>query len=376
MERRRLFLKWAGVAALCLAADAAGSVIMPRLLERREQPIPFPADGWLESELPGRPEFVTVPQGHKAYLRHLCIGHPILSECMGKAYTDLFFHTPSSPKIGDLFKKHTEYAQEALEKFGKVTDNPAMLAKQKAHIAAITLAATLSPYFTWREIKKFGVDIKVPKLWEKQEVKIIGLETEEEKPPFMENIIHLPHLLPQDLAQCQSKIDAVARCIGGDGAVHIAQHLFLAHQYLYTKRVPLKDYLAVPAVINFISNHMGDEQLRTSMFAEGAGFTWELVETWEHFFGDGNSDVNIAGIPTGFMDKFWVKDIAINTYGMLAGQFLANKNTGESDIDTIVDFLNWDKLYKKEESMQPVPQPVAVAPLPQQADIYALPLAV
>ncbi|MBI2617797.1 hypothetical protein HYW55_06700 [Candidatus Gottesmanbacteria bacterium] len=333
---RRDFFKLGGVAALTmlLGLKDSGEPIP-------EQVRPYPQPGWLETAHPGRPDFINFSDGHANYLRHLSLNSPVLRHSLKAAYTDLFHDSfPNSPRLGNVFRQHLGYARGTLSEIYPGFE-PSV--ENQVHVALFSMAAMLSPYFTFREIRDFGVELNVP-----------DGELDRFLRPLRSINGQLPHVYPVDVARCQSQLDAVARCIGGDRAIHFVQHLFLTSQYLYILRHGLREVQTLPGqpILQIL---YPSPFMQAGITDVGAQVYWEAKETIDQLSGRINADVEAQDIATGFLDSHVREDFRANTAGLYAGILLSRQSLTENDVDWFCNYLNQDGFYTISQNISSEP---------------------
>lgn len=328
---RRNFLKLTALATIGVGITATGAASIIDSIPMEVAPIGYPVGGWLESSIKDRPNFIDLDGGHREYLRCLCLNHPVLKHALRSAYTGLFYTTPLNPNLGNYFQNHLAYAKQALKEVA-YDNNPSD--ENCIHVAIITMAAVLSPYFTFGEVQDFGVPINVPK---NERNKILQPLTLEHDPPSFVPLINIPNVFPADISQCRSKLDKVARCLGGDRAIHFAQHLFLTHQYLYAKRYNLGDYKRMTFLLKPII------ALGITDIGQAAVLDFLAQTFWEYKESFIGKDPNIDGsaeIPTGMGDPTVTNDYAANSVGFWAARVLHEGNYTREAFERVRERLN------------------------------------
>lgn len=311
LTTRRQFLGLAaavGATGLGLAALGGNDVlaqISPDVVRA------YPSGGWLETVLPKRPDFINMDTGHMEYLRYICLHSPILKHTLRNSWNDIFSGREENPRLSNVFLKNIGFARQALQET-MPKDNPSL--ENCVHIAVITMAAVISPYFTFGEIQDFGVNIQVPS--DKKNKILKPLEIETEGPPDFIPSMKLPHVYPAELDQCSSHIDTVARCLGGDRAIHFTQHLFLTHQYLYALKYQLRDRVRIPFIVKpFLVLGSSNNRMKAIILDFLAGYFWEVKETYNDIREEDNPDVQVRGVPSGFRDSAINNDFAADGLG-------------------------------------------------------------
>ncbi len=219
------------------------------------------------------------------------------------------------------------------------------------------MAAVLSPYFNFGEIQDLGVPINVPHNQRKEIIQPLTLEYD---PPLSLPSIDLPHAFPADISQCKSKLDIVARCLGGDRAIHFAQHLFITHQYLYAKKYMLEDYKKIPLLLKPLIA-MGITDISQAAILDFLAQTfWEFKET----FGDKGIDIKEAkDIPSGMGDSTVINDFEGNSVGFWAARELHEGNYTRATFDRVRMRLNKadiKRIYPPKSTKDTEKEPVGV----------------
>lgn len=346
MERditRRQFLQLMltagiGVGAVGLAMPEIGDIGKVETIRA------YPEGGWLETSLPNRPDFIDMTDGHKNYLRAICLKSPVVRSALKSAYNDLFYNRNVNPKLGDLFQKHITFAKKSLKEIQN-DNNPSL--ENCVHIATSTLAAVLSPYFTFGEINDLGAPLNIP--LEKRNTVLKPLKLESSlRPDFMPQVF-LPRVYSAKMEQCKSYIDSIARCLGGDRSIHFAQHMFLTHQYLYAQKYRLKDHTNIPFFVKpFIS--LGISNIgKAGVLDFLAGMFWEVKETYDQVTGHENKDVEAKGISQGYLDSAVDHDIMANGLGFRTAVDLFRDEFTDltlEDVQIVIDKLNSPEIRK------------------------------
>lgn len=302
---------------------------------RAETQTPYPEPGWLETSLPDRPPFIDTDQGHKEYLRYLCLNHQVLREALRKAYGRIFSEGhPSYPTLGDCLFEHLEYAKGALTTV--IHDSDPSL-PNIIHVASLTKAAVLSPYFTPKEVMGLGVSIPTTDLVEDNVLFLL------------EKHKAIPHVFPADPETCQSNIDIIARCDGGDRAVHAAQHEIVAHQASYALTHGLQEVERIPNGAKLLMGLGITKDNKVIVLDWLAQLSWEIKET-VLYFQSGESeygrDEHGNKIPSGLVDRHIGRDFRANMLGLSVGLKLAENPITEDEVRWVIEYLNNPAFYK------------------------------
>ncbi len=309
----------------------------------------YPTPGWLETSRPKRKEILNTDDGARAYLLDM-FEHPVIHEAVKLAYTDLFNPIKPKPKkLGDAFRQHLDYASTSLRYNEKLLSpnlsNHEPSLADRAHIAFFTMALVYSPYLSPQQISELMENkVKINADWSTD-----GLEWQQ----AFEDIV--PHIFPVSKGKCTSFRDIIARCLGADRTIHFAEHIFLAHQYLYGKRWGLQDAERIPRGLRFINEWVGRNwtSLTAAINSLVVGLGWESIESVRYFNGSALRDDDGSVFLTGFIDPYWKYDMAANLVGYLAANILDKDIIAQGDVDILVDFMNNNFLYKENESRMP-----------------------
>lgn len=336
LSRRRFLNRLAGFCGLAITAGLGASwsaEVGPVKMEA--QPVDYPKPGWLETSLPDRPPFIVVDNGHKEYLRALCLGSPVLRDSLRRTYDRIFSGEYAvRPKVGDCLEDQMEDARLAITRvFGDSEPTTANI----VHVAIATMAARFSPYITCQEAKDLGVAIPVSKSGGKCSILLH---------PVYESV--LPYLFPVDPSTCHSAVDKRARCDGGDRTVHLSQHLFLSHQALYALCHNLPDIWRVPNGARLMVGLIRRDERKVKALDVLAQYVWEAEET-RLFLTSGQSDYGRdefgKKVPSGFADTNVDKDFRANNLGLSVGLALSNDKITNDDLGNAIVFLNNPGFY-------------------------------
>lgn len=235
---RRQFMRWAGLfsatAGFVGVAGAAATGISEVILRvTPDIASPYPSGGWLETSLPKRPDFVSMPDGHKEYLRYVCLNSPVVRHAFVNSFNYILNNQGQVPKMSDFFLYNVQNARNSLIET-KGDKNPSW--ENCLHVASFAMAGVLSFYFTYGELQDMGVNLQVPDKFRNEILRPLRNEVGELRPDFMPPT-YLPRVYPAELIECQKKITRAAICTGGDRSLHFANHFFLTLQYLYVKKI-------------------------------------------------------------------------------------------------------------------------------------------
>lgn len=312
---RREFLEYliTGTAGLVATVALDGPAVF-RLTPTQEIPYfsNYPHPGWLETRTQRTsPSFIDTKEGHKEYLRNIVLNDPLFNDpdhksgIMQKAYTDLFFSNPprKHPLLGTMFLKHIYYAADRLKELFPVKDFAEPTVENVVHTAITSFAALYSPYFSQNEIRdRIGISLDDPG----DDTSIWWLTHAYQ---------NIPSVYPEDSANCGSKVDAIYRCEGVDRAVHFAQHLFIAHNYIYGSYHSLPFINRIPLGVFFALLLGNNLEEKAKILSHRAGEVWEAMETRDSLRGYNIIDDNGKPISTGFLDPLVVNDLKANSLG-------------------------------------------------------------
>lgn len=310
--------------------------------ERQYDPWHDSFDGNMELRVTQRPAFVDGDEGHKEYLRYMCLNDSLLKELTHDAYTELF-RTDIRPTLGTLFWNHYVRARDALSaknKWKNVTPDALKL-------AFTTFAATLSPYFSQQEISDvFGVSMpNIPNVTDDLQ----WIRTYNQ---------YVSGFLPVSDKKCDGGADTEYRCRGVDRVIHFAQHAFLTYMLIYAHRQGLREAEQIPRIAKFLSWLGGDVYDQTLIVDIGAQASWEALETkddikdtvkriWEGLW-KGTIDLSWWGqkVKTGLFDPLLAEDYNANTLGAFFALALSDPYAGEEDIERAARIIDDSYFYR------------------------------
>lgn len=333
MDRRTfIILGFSAITGADLAVLCSAGQVEPAKKEERRL---YPQGGWLETELKDRPAFFT-EEGHLGYLRYFATRHPVVRETVKQFFDLLFTRDLGKPMtLGEVFQVNLDFAKKSIKKY-KNDDHPSW--GNLVHVAAFSMAVALSSELTADDLNEIGVR---KELYNNPEA--IWLEGNISQ--------NFPQVYPEKPEMCDSPRDVVARCIGIDRSMHFANHFFIVHQFLYTRRHKLQDYERILNGIKY--GYLPADLLRlptvsATIFDRIAQVGWELVETYKYFFRPGecakDEDGNI--IKTGFNDPYVTNDVLANELGLYVALKLAKDNLSKDDIEAVVRELDNPELSK------------------------------
>ena len=315
-------------------------------------PVQYPGPGWLEARN-SRIPLVDIDQGHKEYLRNVCLNDPVFNDrtnntgILRHAFTDLFLSaTPlEPPRLGDVFRKHLRYAQERLEEVFPPTQYGEPTLENILHVAFFSFAAVHSPYFSRDEIQtEFGTPLVVDgndtSIWW-----------------FSYAYQNVPTVFPAPPSLCNGSIaDQVYRCEGVDRTVHFAQHAVLAHIFSYALKHDLQEvYTSMPRGVWAYVSLGKDIGEKTRRLVSLAGTMWEVKETVDGVKGYTIIDEHGQLVVTGFFDPLVPYDFTANTLGLEIALALTDDTrtviTGEL-IENAIDYLNGDNINRLSHEFQ------------------------
>lgn len=274
--------------------------------------------GWIETSLQDRPDLISPTGGHKEYLRYAITNNELLRDGYITAVNDLFVDTKSDrPLLGDYIAKYMQYASDALKKHGKKAT-----VDDVTHVALYLLAAVHSNFFSVGDLKRLGVTAPA----------LCGMN-DDETGWLLKAVKHVPRVFPEDV-----------NC-GVDKMMHFANHAFLVHQILYTRRHGLGDYKTIPNAmlwLNYLAGNSGDS---LAFWVSTVGqYVWEAVETKDDVVDSVTQGTPIYPTNQGLFDDDVGGDYRANRYGLSFALRVTKDGLTEHDVVEAIRQLNSNRL--------------------------------
>lgn len=311
-----------GVLAAGATGTAVGLITPGRRAVRKEGFELYP--GWIEANTEAR--FIDPKNGgHFPFLRGAITNNPRLSELTRGYYAYLSGNLAGEQRInlGDALNFAIISADKRLKDIDpakiKPRTNPLL---ESLHAGLFVFAAGFMPWFNTADLKKIGVDLR-------------GYRNSESFFSAFETNIYPRLFTREDLKEDPTKFES-----GPDRTVHLAQHLLLAFEYLYSKHFNLGIEKSVPfglQIYTFLMSLGNSTVAEAKAFSQGAGLGWEYyslrnISNWPIF------GRKIDDIREGPFDKMVEADYKANRLGALTGVDLFNLGITGEPFEKITSF--------------------------------------
>lgn len=333
---RRGFLALAGSSLLAAGGLAAYTPEKPPVSQKLEKPTIseiFP--GWIEKKI--KSPFIRLDKGHFHWLKEAVFNNPLLLDSTRDFFSYLNENLQAGHRLGlgEMLSQAIALSRKRLNTIKSsnfdVRVNPDL---EAVYAGAITFAASLNPWFSAGDLRKFGVPLRdspypVPEYFWGQD----GLGAR-----VLPGLFGVENGFPEGEVTEYSEPSQT----GQDRTVHFAQHLLITFTYLYSRHHNLGEHQSIPSILRIPIAFRGENSpiKEAQIFSYWAGRLYEFSalgrsESWPI-----PGIRNQGQIPDGPFDLMVEADYKGNRLGALAAVALWVRILNGQSIDPVLQELN------------------------------------